>query len=81
MSLNIGGVNEYVIKVDKNKLIKEVSEDINKVLEHCRSIGEAEGHNQILKMSEWGFKSYFPFISFSDSKVCISMVEFGEDGC
>lgn len=77
------GVDEDVIKVNKDKVVEHVTEDvINQVLQYSRGVGKAERHDKILEVSQRGAEGSFPFVPFVDSDEVISVteVQFGQKG-
>ena len=74
-------INQYVIQVDDNTNIKQVSKDfVHVVLECGQGIAKAEVHNQEFKGPIVGPEGHFPFVAFSnpDKVVCPPEVKFGE---
>ena len=78
----VGGVDEYVVKVDHNAHIQHICEDtIDEMLEHSRGVSETKGHHQPLKGATAGVEGGLPIISVGNADQMISMpeIEFGVD--
>lgn len=56
--------NQDIIKVNKNKMIRHVSQNIiDQSLKCCRGIGKTKGHDTVFKMSKVSVESGFPFVT------------------
>ena len=76
MGLEVLGVYQDIIQIDDNTDIEEVHEDaINKLLESCRSICQAEGHDIPLKGTIPHAECSFPFITFCNADQMVHMAE------
>ncbi len=75
------GVNQNVVDVDDYPLVQHISEDIvNKCLEHGRTVGEPERHNEIFIVPRSGGKGSFSLVSLTnaDEVVGTTKVQFSE---
>jgi hypothetical protein len=73
---HIFGIDEYIIKIDNNTNIKEITENIiHKMLKSCGSIGKSKWHDKPLKWAIVSMESGLPFFTVSDPNKMISVVE------
>lgn len=82
MLVDIGRKYLNVFKVNHNKAVKAVAEDvIHEMLEDSRGVGEPERHHTIFKMDVSRAKGGFPFLTRLDTQqvICATEVDFGED--
>ena len=76
MGLEVLGVYQDVIQIDDNADIKEIHEDaIDKSLESCGSICQAEGHDIPLEGPIPCVEHGFPFITFCNVDQVVHVVE------
>jgi hypothetical protein len=78
------GVNQEVVKVDNQKFIMHIFEDIvHERLESSQSVGEAKRHNIILKAAELTVEGSFPLVALAyvHQMVCVRKVEARVDAC
>uniref|UniRef100_A0A6Q2XA13 non-specific serine/threonine protein kinase n=1 Tax=Esox lucius TaxID=8010 RepID=A0A6Q2XA13_ESOLU len=74
------GEYQDVVQVDEHKTPQHVPQHVvNQALEHCRRVGQSEGHNQIFKVAKGGVESRQPFIPLPDpdQMVGVTQVQFG----
>ena len=82
MGLEVLGVYQDVIQIDDNADIEEIRKDaIDKSLESCRSICQAEGHDIPLEGPISCAERGFPFINLCnvDQMVHIAEIDLGVD--
>ena len=76
MGLEVLGVYQDVIQIDDNADIEEIRKDaIDKSLESCRSICQAEGHDIPLKGTIPRAEHGFPFITFCNADQVVRVAE------
>ena len=84
MGLKVLGVYQDVIQIDNYTDVKEVHEDaIDELLESCRSICQAEGHDIPLEGTISHAEHGFPFITFgnADQVVHVAQINLRVDLC
>jgi len=84
MQFNVFGVDKDVVYLDDYADIEHVGENaVNKSLESCGSIGQAERHDIPLEGAIPCAKRGLPFISISnaDQVVHVAEIDFGVDLC
>ena len=76
MGLEVLAVYQDVIQIDDNTDIKEICEDaIDELLESCRSICQAKGHDIPLEGTIPCAECSFPFITFCTVDQVVRMAE------
>ena len=76
MGLEVLAVYQDVIQIDDNTDIKEICEDaIDELLESCRSICQAKGHDIPLEGTIPRAECSFPFITFCNADQVVRMAE------
>ena len=69
------GEDQNVIKVDEDELVEHVPEHvIHQRLENSRSVGEAEGHHQVLVVTSGGIERCLPLVPLADPDQVIGVV-------
>ncbi len=75
------GIDENVIKIYYHKNVKFLCQDLVDItLKRGRCVGQSKRHDLVFKVAIAGFEGRFPFITFSDSHlmVSISQIKLGE---
>ena len=73
---HVTGEYQDVIEVDDDKGVEVGAEDVmHKSLEGGRSVGEAEGHDSILKVAITGTKSRLRYIVGVDADLVVAMAQ------
>ena len=76
------GKNLFVIQINNDKEVEEVSKDVvYQGLEDGRGISQTEGHDEVFEVPQVGVKARLPFVPLTDTDqvVRIAQVEFSED--
>lgn len=75
MRLLVRREDQYIIQVDKNKVMQKVPKDvIYQCLENSWSVSQAKRHHQIRIMTAGGVKSSLPLIPLHDSDQMMSSI-------
>ena len=72
------GVDEDVVEVDDAEDVEVLAEGVvHEVLEGCRSVGEAEGHDGVFEVAVAASEGGLPFVSRGDPNEVVRAAEIG----